>query len=428
MHLLKLCTLWTGMLLLLSVNAFSQSREHVIYAFSQCGEPAAALIADTAGNLYGTTPDGGANKRGCAFKLSRKDEGGWNETLLYSFGGMDGAGPQAGLVFDNTGNLYGTTVGGGVYNGGVVFELTPSGNGEWTETVLYNFGGTNDGFGPQCQLVFDNAGNLYGTTSNGGPYRSGTVFELSPTASGWTETILHAFAGQIYGPGGDSPAGGVVMDREGNLFGVTGFGGRYGGGTVYEFKFKDGTYHYRGLIHSFDQYDGAEPNSLAVGPDGNLYGTAQFGGTLPACDCGVVFQLAKVANGQWTESTLLSLNGNDGFYPVGPPAFDDDGDLYAAAMSGGHTNMQASGAFGAVYKLTPRRDGSWAETTLHVFIDNFSQTIDRDGHSPYAGVIVVGHNLFGTTALGGGIHNAGTVFRIALRPEREDSEYDQDEN
>src|SRR5205814_5636270 len=122
--------------------------ERVIYAFSDCGGPDASLIADASGNLYGTYPTGGPNKGGCVFKLSSDAEGSWDETLLYGFSGMDGSGPEAALVFDNSGNLYGTTVGGGLYGGGTVFELTPSADGDWAQTVLYNFGGHDDGFTP----------------------------------------------------------------------------------------------------------------------------------------------------------------------------------------------------------------------------------------------------------------------------------------
>src|SRR5207248_1721991 len=214
------------------------------------------------------------------------------------------------------------------------------------------------------------------------------------------------------GPNASGPSGGVIIDGEGNLYGVTGFGGAFGAGAVYELKLKDGTYRER-IIHSFDQLDGAEPNSLTFGTDGNLYGTAFFGGTSLTCpDCGVIFQLAKTTDGKWTDRTLLSLNGSDGFGAVGPPAFDGAGNLYAAAMSGGPSSG-TSGAFGSVYKLAPRPDGTWIENTLHIFLDNFSRSIDRDGRSPYAGVIVIGDELFGTTG-GGGVNNEGTVFTIKL--------------
>src|SRR5213078_4723610 len=151
--------------------------------------------------------------------------------------------------------------------------------------------------------------------------------KLSPGPNGWTLTTLYSFWGAIGGPGGDSPVGGLVMDQAGNFFGVTFAGGKYGYGTVYELKPKNGGYAER-LIHSFNGYDGALPGSgLVTGPDGNLYGTTIFGG---AVDCGTAFQLKKGNNGKWTESVLYSL-GNDGCMAVGPVAFDDTGNLYGAA-------------------------------------------------------------------------------------------------
>src|SRR5207248_6688658 len=160
------------------------------------------------------------------------------------------------------------------------------------------------------------------------------------------------------GPNASGPSGGVIIDGEGNLYGVTGFGGAFGAGAVYELKLKDGTYRER-IIHSFDQLDGAEPNSLTFGTDGNLYGTAFFGGTSLTCpDCGVIFQLAKTTDGKWTDRTLLSLNGSDGFGAVGPPAFDSEGNLYAAAQSGAQLGHLSLGG-GSVFKLTPVPGGSW---------------------------------------------------------------------
>jgi len=149
-------------------TAAAKSREHVIYAFSECAFSTARLIADADGNLYGTTLDGGSSQKGCIFEVSRDTTGGWSGTILHSFSGVDGNGPMAALVFDKLGNLYGTTVQGGVYGSGVAFELSPSSNGGWVETVLHNFGGAGDGSAPESELIFDKDGNLYGTTSFGG--------------------------------------------------------------------------------------------------------------------------------------------------------------------------------------------------------------------------------------------------------------------
>ena len=163
------------------------------------------------------------------------------ETVLHSFNNTDGAYPVAGLIFDAVGNLYGTTDGGGNFGGncgtygcGTVFELSPNGSGGWTEKVLYSFSNNGtDGANPIAGLVRDAAGNLYGTTDGGGgPYNSGTVFELTPQAGGgWTEKVLHSFSFFH----GRSPEAGLILDAAGNLYGTTSYGGAYGGGTVFEF-------------------------------------------------------------------------------------------------------------------------------------------------------------------------------------------------
>lgn len=401
---------------LFSTRALATSREQVIYAFSgfpDCGNlPIASLIADKSGNLYGTTLGGGAYGGGCIFKLSPNPDSSWSETVLYSFSGPDGDGPTAGLVFDKSGNLYGTTDRGGTYDAGVAFELSLSPGNTWTETVLYNFGNVDDGSDSRSELVFDAGGNLYGTTEFGGAHRGGTVFRLSPSPKGWTETVLHAFWGRIQGPGPSNPVGGVVIDSGGNLYGVTLAGGNKGGfGAAYELVPKNGIYKER-TIHSFDGYDGWMPNStLVIDSSGNLYGTTMVGGSrldlCPGAGCGTVFELTKDRGGKWTETVLYSL-GDNGVYAVGPVAMDSVGNLYAAATTGGFEGQ------GSIFRLTPRRDGSWRETVLHLFhyYDRHFRT-GRDGQLPYAGVIVYDGQLFGTTS-SGGIHDEGTVFSIRL--------------
>ncbi len=185
--------------------------------------PSAGLIFDAAGNLYGTTGLGGTDGVGTVFELTRAG-GGWTEQVLYNFG-TDGAYPGGGLTFDSAGNLYGTTGEGGIHILGTVFELTPTVGGGWTETVLHNFGSGTDGAYPGAGVTFDAAGNLYGTTQYGGTYNScsggcGTVFELTPTAGGgWTEQVLLNFNGT----GGANPYAGLIFDGAGNLYGTTQF-------------------------------------------------------------------------------------------------------------------------------------------------------------------------------------------------------------
>jgi uncharacterized repeat protein (TIGR03803 family) len=202
--------------------------------------PVAGLIMDASGNFYGTTYGGGTYGDGTVFELLPKTGGGWAEQVLYSFNnnGTDGYNPYAGVILDASGNLYGTTVSGGTYNGGVVYELTPPGSGHtaWTETLLHNFnsGSTDDGFNLNGSLIFDTSGNLYGTTVYGGAHGSGTVFELSPPAMGqtaWTETLLYSFANN---PDGAFPLGSLIFDASGNLYGMTEQGGAYGYGTVFK--------------------------------------------------------------------------------------------------------------------------------------------------------------------------------------------------
>jgi uncharacterized repeat protein (TIGR03803 family) len=212
----------------------AQPHGRVLYplpAWPACGQPLAPLVSDNRGNLYGTGFLGGAANDGCVYELA-PIEGEWKENVLYTFSGSDGSLPRAPLTLDKSGNLYGTAS-GGTYGGGVVFELSPSSLGAWTESVLYNFGSwKGDGWGPEGKLAFDGQGNIYGTTGGGGAYdNAGTVFELSPSGSGWIETILYSFDCGVEGPGGDSPVGGLVTDREGQLYGVTRFGGEYGDGA-----------------------------------------------------------------------------------------------------------------------------------------------------------------------------------------------------
>jgi len=204
--------------------------------------PTSTLISDASGNLYGTTYSGGSNGAGTIFKVSpNRHSPGWAQTLLYTFrttqfgSGVDGANPYAGLVLDASGNLYGTTLFGGSAGGGTVFKVSPNADGSWTESIIYAFQGALDGNTPYGSLVFDAAGNLYGTTAGGGPRGYGTVFKLTPSLSGqWTETILYGFSG---GVDGGWPGGGVILDKAGNLYGTAAIGGYQGlqnAGVVFE--------------------------------------------------------------------------------------------------------------------------------------------------------------------------------------------------
>ena len=205
--------------------------------------PSGKLILDAEGNLYGTTDIGGDTNSKCffldgcgtVFKLSPGKDGKWKETVLHRFDLTDGASPNGDLVFDTAGNLYGTTYGGGPYckessGCGNVFQLTPEAKGKWKENVLHNFGDGKDGARPSGGLIFDSAGNLYGTTTEGGAYGQscsnepcGTVFRLARDTNGqWEEKVLHSFGGS---PDGSIPFGSLTFDAAGSLYGAAGSGG-----------------------------------------------------------------------------------------------------------------------------------------------------------------------------------------------------------
>jgi uncharacterized repeat protein (TIGR03803 family) len=267
--------------------------------------PTAGVILDKAGNVYGTTNEGGPPKyctnegEGCGlvFKLTSRSDGGlWKETILHRFvGGMDGANPSSKLIFDAAGNLYGTTGYGGssqpcgyFIGCGVVFKLTPTSTQEWEETVLYRFSGA-DGAQPCCGLIFDAAGNLYGTTASGGAYGMGTVFELD---SGGNETVLHSFNGND----GADPEAGLLFDSAGNLYGTT-----FGGGTDTEcpggcgvvFKLMPTVDGWKEQSFSFTVSNGAGPlGGLTFGSDHNLYGSTEYGGKTLGQD-GVVYEIFR---------------------------------------------------------------------------------------------------------------------------------------
>ncbi len=368
-------------------------------------DPYGGLIFDGAGNLYGTTISGGIHGFGTVFEMKPNGSGGWTETVLRSFAGSfhetEGANPYGGLILDSAGNLYGTTLNGGISEG-AVFELSPDGSGGWTEKVVHSFGNGTDGIYPFDSLVIDGFGNLYGTTYRGGIHNYGTVFELSPNGSGgWTERVLHSF--NFNGADGAVPYAGLVIDSAGNLYGTTAYGGiNYYGGTVFELSPNGSGGWTEKVLHSFNYNgtDGAFPTAgLIFDSAGNLYGTTENGGIHFQ---GAVFQLTPQMGGSWTERVLLSFNGSDGAYPEGSLVrFGSSADLYGTTSNGG-----VNGA-GTVFKMTPTQGGNWVETVLH----NFSPG-DSDGNFPQGNLMFDSSgNLYGATPLGG-TFNSGTVFEI----------------
>jgi uncharacterized repeat protein (TIGR03803 family) len=323
--------------------------ETVLYSFTGTGgdggNPFAGLVRDAAGNLYGTTFHGGASGAGTVFNLDNTGK----ETVLYSFTGLpDGEGPHAGLLRDAAGNLYGTTEEGGSgacsfggfdYGCGTVFMLDTAGK----ETVLYSFSGTGgDGAVPYAGLVRDAAGNLYGTTSGGGASSEGTVFKLDTTGK---ETVLHSFTGT--GRDGTYPYAPLIRDSKGNLYGTTYGGGASGAGMV----FKLDSAGKETVLYSFTGTggDGAGPMvGLVQDAKGNLYGTTRYGGSFHGVcyqsgGCGVVFMLDKGGK----ETVLHKFAGSDGLQPLAGLVRDAKGNFYGTTSEGG-----ASG-FGTVFELTP---------------------------------------------------------------------------
>ncbi len=339
---------------------------------------------------------------GTVFELSPSANGKWKSKVLHNFtGGKDGASPMSGLILDAAGNLYGSASGGGKYNSscqggcGVVFELTPSANGKWTEKVLHAFA-YEDGYFPYASLVFDTAGNLYGTTLGDGSKSgdSGTAFQLTPVANGkWNHRVLHWFG---YGGDGIFPYAGLIFDAAGNLYGTTTYGGFYYGGTVFRLEpGANGRWTER-ILHSFGNYlvnDGYNPYAgLALDGAGNLYGTTTLGGSTCSASgdtCGTVFRLTLGAKGKWTERVLHSFN-SDSASPFSGLVIDAVGNLYGTTVASSEPH-----GFGTVFELTPHSDGEWSKKLLHVFRGD-------DGADPFGGLVFdSAANLYGVTRYGG---------------------------
>ena len=306
-HNINGCACGTVFKLSPSEGGWSETQLHLFVGGPQDGGAPgfASVVMDAAGNVYGTTELGGLYGDGIVFKLSPLPDGGWTETVLHNFGsGTDGNRPEATLIIDAAGNLYGTTYLGGVDGRGTVFELSPAEGGGWTETVLHNFSYNRpDGSYPQADLIMDAVGNLYGTTSGGGYFGNrygcgqmgcGTVFELSPReGGGWTETVLYRFQS----PNGMDPFGGVVMDAAGNLYGATHDGGAFGYGVAFKLSPHEGGDWTETVLHSFGSgSDGKGPyGDVVLDGAGNLYGTTFTGGSSPYCPggCGVVWEITQ---------------------------------------------------------------------------------------------------------------------------------------
>ncbi len=333
-----------------------------LYSFQGGGDganPQAPLAIGPDGAFYGTTNYGGnGNNDGTLFKVMppaafcRSVNCGWGKTTIYVFPNGSGcSSPEyGGLIFDGAGNMYGTTQGGGPYGQGCVFEETRSGN-NWTFSEIYGFRGqAGDGAQPYGGVIFDNLGNLYGTTANGGSDGNlGTIYELSPLGGGWMETILHNFAG--YPSDGEYPQATLLFDGVDSYYGTAPGGGTNGGGAVYKLTNSGGTWNYS-LVYSFPTHGGGYSSSpvggLVMDAAGNLYGAANDGG---AGGNGNVYELTP-SNGGWIYTELYDFTAQtDGDHPFGNLLFDSSGNLYGTASCSASCPQ---GVAGTVYKLTPQ--------------------------------------------------------------------------
>jgi len=397
--------------LILVISASAQVEYRTLYKFKGAEDgffPLAGLVFDSAGNLYSTIAYG-ISGGGAVFQLTPKTDGSWTKSVVHTFNYTDGANSKSSLIFDRAGSMYGTTQ--VVYGGyGVVFRLTPKPDGTWTESVLYTFSGGADGGSPWAGLTIDSAGNLYGTTYSGGNLNNcsdggcGVVFKLTANPDGsWTESVLHQFQN---GYDGANPGASLIFDAAGNLYGTTLYGGggpcqiRSGGcGTIFKLTpNQDGSWTEKVLHRFTGGGDGSVPQaSLILDSAGSLYSTSATGGNY---GWGTLFKLTPSSDGGWAYHVLHQFAGvKNGGQSVASLVLDAVGSLYGTAQYGSPQN------YGVVFKLTPGSDGRWAYHVLHVFLDN-------PGTTPSAGLIFdKAGNLYGTT-LGDGFTTFGSVFEI----------------
>ena len=373
-----------------TADAAQAQRFEILYSFPRYsdGSPYAGLLLDSAGNLYGTAAGSACfaptDEYGNVFEISSDGA----ESIVHSFDVTDGLCPFDSLIADEAGNLYGTTLDGGPYGVGNVFKLDPGGN----ETNLYNFNagpnGSADGCYPYAGLLRDGAGNLYGTTSRCGAYMQGVVFKIDTNGN---ETVLHNFSG----PDGAYPYGGLIMDAVGNLYGTTAAGGSSALGVLYKLTPKGKLV----LLHSFtgNGIDGCNPDGKPLRDNsGNFFGTASNCG---AFDLGNVWKIGK--NGSETVLHNFAGGSSDGAQPSDAGLISDgQGNLYGVTSSGGPSS------YGTVYKVSV--DGTF--TLLH----KFSATMAGAGARDPQGSLVMDAkgNLYGTTSAGGDGDGNGTVWTL----------------
>jgi uncharacterized repeat protein (TIGR03803 family) len=361
------------------------------------------LVMDGAGNIYGTSVQGGDFGGGTVFELS-PSEGGWIHTVLYSFtGGPDGGEPYKGVTLDAQGNLYGTAVTGGTGPGceggcGVVYKLTRTGQ-SWVQSVIYDFNGGDDGSGPGSGVTFNKAGTLYGMTPTGGAYGLGVIYQLKPDLNGnWKFSVLHAFTGGADGATGS--AGRLILDKAGNLYGVATAGGANGKGVAFRMTraasghwFLQPLYAFKGQPDAGFPYGGLTFDSL-----GHLYGTTYYDGKN---NLGAVYELTT-NHGAWSERVLYSFEGgSDGSNSISNLVIDRAGNLYGTTSEGG-----AGCSCGVIFKLAPGTSGQWTESVAYRFQGA------PDAGFAYNGMVGDGAGNFYGTTVHGGLSDDGTIYKF----------------
>jgi uncharacterized repeat protein (TIGR03803 family) len=386
------CTLSIMTMFMLATTSAFAAQETVLASLDTARGryPAAGLVFDSAGNLYGTTTLGGTHGLGTVFQLQPLSGGGWKTVVVHNFaGGDEGRSPQGPLVVGPDGNLYGVMGEGGAGSVGIVFELSAS-SGSWKETVIYAFAGEPDAENPSGGLVFDNAGNLYGVAQSGGKYANGAIYELTPANGTWTEAVIYSFGGPTRLDGG-LPRGSLVFDASGNLYGTTPSGG-HGPGVVFELSPDLGGWT-ENVIFRFAS--SGTHTGVIFDNAGNLYGATWDGGRNGD---GAVFELTP-SGSTWTKKDIHEFSAGADVGESTSILLFANGNLYFTTPGGGQSGL------GVVFELTPE-SGEWKEIVLHPFRGG------RDGANPYSGVIMDGAgNLYGTTMFGGR-QGAGTVYEV----------------
>ena len=385
----QVCTVTNGSGVIAHANitnvnvACTTGPETTLYAFSGGADgnyPDSGLTAGPDGNFYGTTTSGGANNLGTIYKITPAG----TKTVLYSFAGDtdDGQYPASGLELGNDGAFYLTTTAGGAFGGGTFVRITLDGS----ETLLYSFGGTGSGVTPQGLTLLSD-GNYYGTTASGGANNLGTVYQM--TAAG-VQTVLHSFAA---GGDGQTPVAGLSNDSDGNLYGVTYYGGTKNLGTIFRIA-PDGSGY--ASVHSFaggpadGQYPGVKLRNL---DDGTLYGSTSSGG---ASGLGTIFKYDP-SSGLTTVMYSFSGAPDDGQYPACRLRVGTDGNLYGVTLYGGYFDL------GTFFRITP----AGVLTVLYSFAGG------ADGQGPDSSLLVTPDNVFYGTTVTGGPTNNGTIYKIS---------------